>query len=268
MGALRVLLVLLLAADCASTPLHHRVEKREIAGTRYAIADLVPKPVEVLVTPRATAAGEGDLVVHFHGASFIPMQAAAESGRPLVVAVVQLGAGSSVYERPFSDPTVFPRLIAVLEARGVRIHRIYLTGFSAGYGAIRAILRSAADRIDGVMLLDGLHTGYTPDGELEAEKMEPFRRFAQEAANQAKTMIVTHSQILPPNYASTSETGEDLLRAIGIARMPRVRRFAGMQQLSEARCGGFVLYGFAGATAPDHIDQFHAYRWFLRELAR
>jgi hypothetical protein len=31
-----------------------------------------------------------------------------------------------------------------------------------------------------------------------------------------------------------------------------------MQQLSEAGAGQFHLLGYAGNSAPDHIDQFHA----------
>jgi hypothetical protein len=31
-----------------------------------------------------------------------------------------------------------------------------------------------------------------------------------------------------------------------------------MQQLSEATAGKFELLGFAGNSAPDHIDQLHA----------
>ena len=39
-----------------------------------------------------------------------------------------------------------------------------------------------------------------------------------------------------------------------------------MQQLSDTRAGGFVVLGFAGNSAPDHIDQFHAIGTFLTLL--
>ena len=38
----------------------------------------------------------------------------------------------------------------------------------------------------------------------------------------------------------------------------------GMQQLSEVRAGNLVILGFAGNSAPDHIDQFHAMPEFLQ----
>jgi hypothetical protein len=41
-----------------------------------------------------------------------------------------------------------------------------------------------------------------------------------------------------------------------------------MQQLSEVRAGRFELLGFAGNTAPDHIDHLHGMPEFLRRLIR
>jgi hypothetical protein len=39
-----------------------------------------------------------------------------------------------------------------------------------------------------------------------------------------------------------------------------------MQQLSAVRAGGFELLGFAGNTAPDHIDHLHAMPELLARL--
>jgi hypothetical protein len=38
----------------------------------------------------------------------------------------------------------------------------------------------------------------------------------------------------------------------------------GMQQLSEARAGRFQLLGYAGNSAPDHVDQLQALPDFLK----
>jgi hypothetical protein len=40
----------------------------------------------------------------------------------------------------------------------------------------------------------------------------------------------------------------------------------GMQQLSEARGGRFLLAGYAGNSAPDHVDQLHALPEWLRRV--
>ena len=107
------------------------------------------------------------LVIHFHGsAAFVSEYAAAQLGNDHIIATVQLGSGSGIYDRSFSDPPVFDSLMAGIVRSASRtlggdvaFKRIILSGWSAGYGAVRAILRDSvhAERIDGVMLLDGLH---------------------------------------------------------------------------------------------------------------
>ncbi len=42
----------------------------------------------------------------------------------------------------------------------------------------------------------------------------------------------------------------------------------GTQQLSEAKKGKFLLRGFAGNSAPDHVDQLHSLPDYLRWLLR
>ena len=49
----------------------------------------------------------------------------------------------------------------------------------------------------------------------------------------------------------------------GLARLKRAP--LGMQQLSEARRGGFRLLGFAGNSAPDHVDHLYALGAWLHE---
>jgi hypothetical protein len=40
----------------------------------------------------------------------------------------------------------------------------------------------------------------------------------------------------------------------------------GLQQLSEARSGKFLLIGYAGNSAPDHVDQLHALPTLLTKV--
>jgi hypothetical protein len=39
-----------------------------------------------------------------------------------------------------------------------------------------------------------------------------------------------------------------------------------MQQLSEAGRGRFLLLGYAGDSAPDHVDQLHALAVLVKRL--
>jgi hypothetical protein len=257
-----------------NTRMHERVQQRPLTGKRFTIEGVLPKPVEVEITP--ANATEADLVIHFLGASWLPMEVAQDSGKPIVMAVVNLGAGSARYATPFQDAGVFPRLLERIKAQAPPIHRVYLSGFSAGYGAIREILTRQPDAIDGVLVIDGMHTGYVPEGKVLSEggrldetKLIPFLRFAERAVRGEKRFVLTHSEIFPGTFASSTETSDWLLTQLGIKRTPVVQWGPhGMQQLSEARQGGLVVMGFAGNSAPDHIDQLHGLAAFLPMLWR
>lgn len=255
-----------------STRAHQRVEPSEPRGRRVTITGVLEKPVEGLVTPAVS--DHADIVIHFHGAAWLPMRAAEETGRPLVLASVNLGAGSRRYSIPFEDPAAFARLRERIASEVPKVGRVYLTGFSAGYGAIREILRQRPDEIDGVLLLDGLHAGYVPDGKplaeggaIDEKAMEPFLRYAERAVRGEKRFVVTHSEIFPGTFVSTTETADYLIGALQLRRTALLEWGPlGMQQLSRVEKGGLTILGFAGNTAPDHIDHLHAYQQFLELL--
>lgn len=254
---------------------HERVAQRVLTGERQVVGNLLPKPVDVLITAQARTASDVDLVIHFHGSSWLPMQAAEDAGRALVMAVVNVGAGGGAYEHAFEDAGAFPNLLREIEsASKIEFRRVHLTAFSAGYGAVRAILRNHYDSIDGVLLLDGLHTSYFPErmpvaegGKLDVEKIEPFRRLAGDSAQGRKRFIVTHSEIFPGTFASTTETADHLLQSLDLSRRPVLKWGPlGMQQVGEAERGAFRVLSFAGNTAPDHVDHLHALATFLPML--
>ncbi|HQR34448.1 MAG TPA: hypothetical protein PLK30_17035 [Blastocatellia bacterium] len=218
------------------------------------------------------------LFIHFHGGSWLPEVAAVRAGKTAVISI-QIGAGSSVYARPFADAQLFARLIAEAETKaGVKFSPITLTSWSAGYGAVRAILKVPEHyaRVDKVLLIDGLHAGYvggkpgtapSQESELEAGDLDIFLKFARDAVAGRKRIIVTHSEIFPGTYASTTETADWLLNQLGLKRKSVVK-WGPMQtqQLSEAKAGKFWLLGFAGNTAPDHVDQLHSLPEYLNWL--
>ena len=227
------------------------------------------------IPDRARKRAEFDLVVHFLGAAWIPQQAVAALGDNTVAAVLNLGAGSGVYQRAFMDSTAFDSLlagvvreVAAVTGRNARVAHITLVAFSAGHGAVREILRTPRHfaRVDAVLLLDGMHTSYVPDGSvlsaggaLDTTNLTAFAAFARAAVRGEKHFVVTHSEIFPGTFASTTETADWLLATLGLHRTPVLRWGPrGMQQISEVHSGHFDLLGFAGNAAPDHIDQLHA----------
>ncbi|HEY8175647.1 MAG TPA: hypothetical protein VIF32_08145 [Gemmatimonadaceae bacterium] len=257
------------------TRAHERLAPSQLRGVTRSFAGPADKPVELFVPDEARASDVVDLVVHFLGAAWLPEQAVARLGGHTVAAVVNLGAGSGVYHRAFADPATFDSLLAgvtreVSAAIGTtaRVGRVTLVGFSAGHGAVRAILREPQHfaRVDAVLLLDGMHTSYVPEGTvlatggaLDSTNLVAFRDFARAAIRGEKRFVITHSEIFPGTFASTTETADWLLQALGLHRTPVMRWGPrGMQQLSQVRAGRFELLGFAGNSGPDHIDHLHA----------
>jgi hypothetical protein len=190
-----------------------------------------------------------------------------------------------VYNNAFIDSLAFSLLVDSLTQSArreigleLRIKKIILSGFSAGYGAIRRILSQPgnADRVDMILLLDGIHASYVPEqtpiaegGTIDSAGLEAFRLFAFEASRTAsgKRFVVTHSEIFPGTYVSTTEATDFLIRSLGLRRTAVLNWGPlGMQQISKARIGNFEVLGFAGNTAPDHVDHFHALPQFLDRL--
>ena len=107
------------------------------------------------------------------------------------------------------------------------------------------------------------------ESQLDPEPLRVFLEFASEAIAGRKRMLITHSEIFPGTYASTTETADYLLGQLGLPRHAVVKWGPmGTQLLSEARRGHFTLLGFAGNSAPDHIDQLQGEAEFLALLER
>ena len=214
------------------------------------------------------------ILFFFHGGTWLPEVAA--SRNKVAVVSVQAGEGSAVYARLFDDPRRFLRLLAEAETKaGVKFDRVMLGGWSAGCGAVRQILKTPESyaRVDRALLIDGMHTDYVDGkpGPLESEidpgNLAIWLQLARDAIAGRKRMVATHSEIFPGTYASTTETADYLVAQLGLRRRAVLKWGPmGMQQLSEARAGKFRLLGYAGNSAPDHVDQLHALPVYLKWL--
>ncbi len=266
-----------------STRRHERLVQRELAGTARSFTGPAGKPVELFVPEAARGPAAFHVVIHFHGAAWVANQASAAADRRAVAATLNLGTGSGVYHRAFAEPAAFDSLVADIErevatatGRPARAARITLSAWSAGHGAIRAILHDPAHfaRVNDVLLLDGMHTSYMPEGRVMAQggaldttNLAAFAAFARAAVRGGKRFLVVHSEIFPGTFASTTETADWLLGELGLRREPVLRWGPrGTQQLSEARAGHFTLLGFAGNSAPDHVDLLHGMPEFLARV--
>jgi hypothetical protein len=244
---------------------HPRLKEERPRGRREKLS------VGTLFLPeKLRPAAKLPLFVHFHGPAWLPEVAAARHGR--AVLAVHLGSGSAVYGKAFADPKAFGKLLAEAEAKaGARFEPVTLTAWSAGYGAVRVILRAPDGyaRVRSVLLLDGLHAGYTKAAgrQVVAADLDVFVRFARDAAAGRKRFLLTHSEVFPGSYASTTETADYLLRELGLKRKATLAWGpVRMQQLGAARQGDFQVLAFAGKSAPDHVDHLHALPELLDRL--
>jgi hypothetical protein len=265
---------------------HERIPRVPVAGVRDSFPGPASRNIQFFVPAGVKRADRLSLVVHFHGSAvFVSEYAAAQLGNNHVIATVQLGSGSGIYDRSFSNPLVFDTLMQNIRSsaartlgRDVAFQRVILSGWSAGYGAVRAILRDSAraELIDGVLLLDGLHTGYIPDrrvvaegGQIDTANFPAFLRYARWAMGGRKRFLITHSEIFPGTFASTTESANYMVDALGLKRSPELEwGVLGMQLTSRARAGRFEVRGYAGNAGPDHVDHLHALAYFVRELER
>jgi hypothetical protein len=219
--------------------------------------------------------GEFDVFFHFHGHE--PARKAwVQAMTSAVLVGVDLGMGSGNYQTKFQNREEFRYLLGSVEA-GVARHlgvtsaqagRIGLSSWSAGYGAVGQILRDSKlrERIDTVVLLDGLHAGI--DGStIEAVKLEPFLGFAREASLGDKFMFVSHSSIIPPNYASTTQTANYLIWRLGGEPETTTSRPGdpvGLDLIRRFSNGEFHVRGFAGNDTLDHCAHLSLYEDVLR----
>ncbi len=254
------------------TRAHPRLEKTSPPGKRMPLelgSLFVPERIRPNRQPR--------LLLFFHGGDWLPELAVAQQPNMAVIAI-QAGTGSSSYEKLFADPARLPSLIAEAETRsGLHFAEIDLGGWSAGCGALRKILNDppSYNRVNRVLCIDGVHTGYLngkpgpQESEIETDNLQIWLRFGRDAIAGKKHLIITHSEIFPGTFASTTETADYLLSAWGLAPHPVVRWGPMKTQiLSEVNAGDLLVVGFAGNSAPDHVDQLHSLPEFLRWLAK
>ena len=169
--------------------------------------------------------GAYDLLIHFHGNVKVIVESAEVAQVNAIVAVINLGVGSAVYENAYAAPGTYEALIEQIHhtvtERGLEnatVRRVALSSWSAGYGAISTILqvRRGTEPLDALMLSDGLHCGRLPErpSALNNRQLAPFVKAARQAAEGKLLFAITHSEIDPVTYVGSGETASYLLDAV------------------------------------------------------
>jgi hypothetical protein len=211
------------------------------------------------------------LILHFHGPGWLPEVAARKRYPGAAVLTVQAAGPdttSDAYREMLSPGEKFPALLKRIEAAAsTRFKWIVLSSFSAGYGAVREILRDRSnwDRIEGVILADSIHASYGG----ESRDLAPFLDFARESLKGGKLFLITHSEVSTGAYASTAEAASFLLKELNLKRSPfQQEGRPGMRQNSAVTAGGLQVLGFAGSAPEDHMDHYFALEdWYRRLVA-
>jgi len=216
------------------------------------------------------ADGVVPLSVHFQGGTVIAEENFVRSGASGVLLASTLSGFSSAFSRPYADPAAFHTLLASAEARlstpdiAVRLAPLTITFFSAGYGAVRELLKDPTlfARIDALVSVDSIYADVVAaDARApRIEQMVDFLLFAQAAARGEKVFVLAHGRGTTP-YASTGECADLVLASVGVPRSPSARSTErGVPIATEAHVGGFHLYTFDEGAANDseaariHVD--------------
>jgi len=252
------------------TRTHPRLEKTTPPGRRIALelgTLFVPEKLKPTQHP--------SLLFFFHGGDWLP-ELAVSRQHNLAIVTVQAGAGSSSYEKLFADPARLPKVISEAESKSaLKFSEIDLGGWSAGCGAIRKILQDppSYDRARRVICIDGIHTGYIAgkpgpqESDIETDNLQIWLRYGRDAIAGKKHILITHSEIFPGTFASTTETADYLIREWKLSPHPVVRWGPMKTQiLSDVKAGRLQVIGFAGNSAPDHVDQLHTLPELLQSL--
>lgn len=219
--------------------------------------------------------GRARLVVHFHTVAWFTIQEHLRRESKLPLLNFALGEGSATYARPFQDSARFQDWLRVVESelvsRGapvnVRVVSVDLSSFSAGYGAVREILKLETNRnvIACILLCDSLYGGLAetnapyPRRKVLAEHVEPWRAFVETAARGEKTFLLTTSDIETASYASTSECGSAVASVVGAEFKPVTKDSCAAARepqyplVRRADLGHFHVWNYAGTNAQAHL---------------
>ena len=263
-----------------SSPRGMAVEYRCSPAIEFAGGNLVVALPRVENTESVKRQRRHEVLIHFHGKPDVVLREASRAGLGRAIAIVNFPGLSSAYSRPFEqDRSLFERLLDRTPSELKKLDpmdasvvdsRIVVSSFSAGYGAVREILKSPANlqRIEGYIAADSIYASIVqPSDETAIPRqrsvnpiqMKDFLAFARLAKQGKKFFLITHSAQSTP-YASTTETADYLISELGLSRKttainkgdPRWR------PVTVCKHGAFQVWGYPGAQAADHLQHLRS----------
>lgn len=219
------------------------------------------------------------VVIHFHGATPTLKKAFARYEREAVLVTINFPGLSSAYSMPFAkDRELFGKILeethSVVTGKDAGQWKcVYVSSFSAGYGAVREILKTPLyfEQIKGIVMADSIYAGLdsrAPKRVVNEGNMRDFVRFASLATKNRKAFILSHSA-QPTPYASTTETADYLLSSLNLTRTPHTSLPTDVwRQSTQAERGKFIVLGFKGESGQDHMQHLKRIDRFWNLLPR
>jgi hypothetical protein len=204
------------------------------------------------------------LTIHFHGAAWFAIDEHLRRGLSEPLVAVYVGEGSSVYQRAFANPDSWPKLLShvMAETGGDSIERVDVTSFSAGYGAVRELLKQPdpPKLIRRIVLADSMYASFTSttDKTPLKEQIDPYVEFARAAMRGEKGFVVTCSQVPTESYANSASCAQALVRAVGGSLVPWApgapkTGYPDYQIRSTFSKGQFFVWAYEGVDAQAHM---------------
>lgn len=269
--SITVLLALLLLANSAAAQLPVATG-RQITLSNSAWKLFIPD------TYQHRPGDVADVLVHFHGDPQTVWNNSRYADLNTIVVTVNYSGLSSAYSGPFSNTSLFQTLMDEALTK-VRLERDFsdslewdqlgVSSFSAGYGAVREILKVANYRsdIDALLAADSLYASTAGDGTPLDSQMVDYKSFALMARTGSKTFIFSHSQVPTYTYESTMETGDELMQYLRISAAPISTGGLGtLDFYRHAQRGNFQLWGALGSNGDAHLEHLRYIGQFLADL--
>ncbi len=218
-------------------------------------------------------AANNELWVHFHGLASVAADNFTKAKINGVLVVINFNGLSAAYSKPFREaPDLFQE---VLEQTAAHLRspwkRLTVSSFSAGYGAVREILKTPEyfQRIDALVASDSMYASLIQGTESRQplkDHMRNYLRFAKLAAEGKKTLLISHTN-QETAYASTTETANYLIESVGIKReTTSPRKGEPLPLRSKATKDNFTVLGYEGTTGDDHMQHLRQIHLWWRLL--
>lgn len=225
---------------------------------------------------------EANVIINFHGDDATFRNNVLYAGLNSIIVTVNYSGLSSAYSAPFSSninlfQTLMDDAIAKVRAESdfpdhTKFRTVTVSSFSAGYGAVREILKQPSyyNRIDELLAADSLYASFTSstDHTPLASQMVDYKRFALDATLGRKLFFFSHSQVPTFTYCETRECADNLAAYVG--DMPfTADNSQGLGTLDfyrYAHKGNFFMHGALGTDGDSHLEHLRYVGHFLREM--